>query len=200
MTPAAPPLDNDDARLVARMAAGDESALAALYDRHAASVHGLVTAIVRDVAEAEEVTGDVFLQAWRDAASFDGGRAGVTAWLHVIARSRALDRLRARRRAEARVTKVVDEEREGIAFAPESALPNDPAELAVLGDMRAHITRALATLPADHRLLIERAYFGGLSQSEIAAEQQIPLGTVKTRIRMAMGKLRDALAAYSSTA
>jgi RNA polymerase sigma-70 factor, ECF subfamily len=172
--------------LVGRMALGDESALAALYDATAPAVHGLVTRIVTDPATADEVTADVFHQAWRQAARFDAGRGTALAWLLTIARTRAIDRLRATRERTAR---------EPIELAAQIASPAPGPEDALgLEQRRALVREALAALVPDQRRAIELAYFAGLSHTEIAARLDEPLGTVKTRIRLAMTRLRDALA------
>jgi RNA polymerase sigma-70 factor, ECF subfamily len=147
---------------------------------------------VREPADAEEVVVDVFGQAWRQAAAFDPRRGSVGAWLATIARSRALDMVRARgRRARAheRAALLSDE---GIA-TPVSALGPDPGRGAERSEARRLVGQALATLPEPQRVAIELAYFEGLSQSEIAERLAEPLGTIKTRMRTGMEKLRGLL-------
>ncbi|HKA59355.1 MAG TPA: sigma-70 family RNA polymerase sigma factor, partial [Gemmatimonadales bacterium] len=176
---------NTDQVLVQRMARGDERALGELYDRHAAVLYGLAYTIVGERADAEEVVADSFGQAWRGAVQFDPGRGSVSAWLVTIGRTRALDLVRARgRRSRAleRAASFVDD------TGPEAT--DRPAERA---EARGVVTRALASLPEAQRRAIELAYFGGLSQSEIAAQLGEPLGTIKTRIRDGMAKLREML-------
>jgi RNA polymerase sigma-70 factor (ECF subfamily) len=173
--------------LVLRMAGGDEAALAELYDATSPTVYGLALRILADPPAAEEVTLEVYSQAFRQAQSYDPGRGTPWAWLTMLARSRALDRLRAdepRRRRERPLDEMVD------APAPDP----DPDE-GILRAERADLVRgALARLTPEQRRVIEIAYFSGLSHTEIAARLEEPLGTVKTRIRTAMLRLREALA------
>jgi len=181
-----------DSQLVSRMAAGEDAALGDLYDRYGRTVYALALAIVREPADAEEVVVDAFGQAWRRAASFDAARGSVGAWLATIARTRALDTLRARgRRARAheRAALLSDE---GIA-APIAATGSDPARAVERSEARRLVSQALAALSGPQRIAIELAYFEGLSQSEIAERLSEPLGTIKTRIRAGMEKLRGLL-------
>ncbi len=175
-----------DAAIVGRMASGDESALGALYDRWADAVNALVTRIVRDDAEAEEVVEAVFFQAWQQAGRYTSDRGVPGAWLLSMARSRSLDRLRALRRR--RDEQPVDE----------SIFDNQPAVGDPLSDLNAserasRVLSALQQLPAEQREVLELAYFEGLSQTEIAERVALPLGTVKTRARLALRKMRDRL-------
>ncbi len=185
-----------DRLLVSRIATGEESALAELYDRFGGLVYSLAFSILGDAAEAEEAAADAFLQAWKSADAFDPSRASVAGWLTMIARTRSLDRLRARRRRETTVARAaVASGGEGVAV-PLAAL-DVPADLSIeMSEMHVRVTHALAELPPAQRRVIELAYYGGLSHSEIAQELDEPLGTVKTRIRSAMEKLRSALGAY----
>ena len=187
--PHRPPADARDAERVRAMAAGDESALGELYDRWHPLLYSLVLNIVRDARDAEEVLEDVLWQAWRQAASFNPSRGGVGSWLTSIARSRALDRVRARRRARDEVS--LDEPESAPTLASSEPGPADDTEAA---DLRVRVRDALALLPQEQRETMRMAYFGGLSQSEIATATGQPLGTVKTRMRLAMQKLRDTLA------
>lgn len=166
-----------DTDLIRAMAEGDRAALAEFYDRHATLVHSLALRIVRDRDDAEEVVQDAFLQVWRQADRFDGGRASPAAWLTMIARSRALDRLRRRGPAPSEV-----QEHTAVSDANELSQGLAPT-----------VQRLLETLPAEQRRPIEMAYFDGLSQSQIAETTGQPLGTVKTRMRLGMIALRDAL-------
>jgi RNA polymerase sigma-70 factor, ECF subfamily len=180
-----------DSQLVGRMAAGEDAALGDLYDRYGKMVYALALAIVREPADAEEVVVDAFGQAWRQAGSFDATRGSVAAWLATIARSRALDTIRARGRrvrAHERAALLSDE---GLA-APITAA-GDPARGVERTEARRLVSQALAALPGPQRAAIELAYFEGLSQSEIAERLAEPLGTVKTRIRSGMEKLRGLL-------
>ena len=162
--------------LLRRLAAGETAALGEFYDVFAGLVNGLALRILRDAAEAEDVVQEVFLQVWRQAARFDSTRGTVEAWLCTITRTRALDRLR--RRTARR------EDPEDAAPAS-SAIPASAEALAV--------RKALQGLTGDQRRALELAYFEGLTQSEIAERLGEPLGTIKTRIRTAMIRLRDVL-------
>ncbi|HET9984203.1 MAG TPA: sigma-70 family RNA polymerase sigma factor [Longimicrobiales bacterium] len=184
-----------DAALVAAMAAGDESALARLYDRYGRTAYSIAYAILGNGADAEEAVADAFVQAWAQAATFDARRASVAAWLCLLTRSRALDRLRARRRRTRTLELAASKADDGMALPlaiPEPA----PDRMAERGEARELVLRAMAELPEPQRRVLELAYFGGLTQSEIAEELGEPLGTVKTRTRAALEKLRGALAAY----
>jgi RNA polymerase sigma factor (sigma-70 family) len=172
------------AALLRQAARGDQPSLALLYDRTATAVQGLVMRILRDPGMAEEVTADVYLQAWRQAASYDPARGGVLSWLSTLARSRALDRLRATRlRAAAERPTEPDVPR----VAPGADHGSQVAE------RRRLVLAAVGTLPEDQRRVLELAYFRGLTHTEIAAELGEPLGTVKTRIRLGMTRLRREL-------
>jgi RNA polymerase sigma-70 factor (ECF subfamily) len=183
--------DRSDVELLGATASQDAQALAALYDRYAAGLNGLALRITGDAADAEEVLGDVFAQVWRDAGRFDPSRGSVASWLVTITRSRALDTVRARGR-RARLAESAARE------APVNpAAMGGPPELAdamtYAGEREAHVRSALDALPEEQRQVLELAYFEGLSQSEIAARLATPLGTVKTRARLAFVKLRDLL-------
>lgn len=174
------------------MQGGDERALASLYDRHAPSLLGFVLRIVREPADAEAVLMATFLQAWRSATSFDASRGSVLAWLAIIARSRAVDVARSTKRREQRESLAVDEvDPTGVAL---EAVPVDPLDGVEQQERRQAIDAALATLSLPQRRVIELAFFEGLTHMEIAERLTEPLGTVKTRIRQGMLKLRDLLA------
>lgn len=176
-----------DAEALARMARGDESALAVLYDRHATPVYSLALRIVRRPEDAEDVTQQVFTQAWRTSARFDASRGAVAAWLLMMARSRAIDCLRRRNPARDGIS---DDER--LAAIPD---PEPSVEYVVA--TREQVERvqvAIDALPAEQRVAVELAYYDGLTQSEIAERTSTPLGTVKTRVRSALHTLRSAVA------
>lgn len=175
-----------DTRLVERMAQGDESALGALYDRWTDAVNALVVRIVRDEAEAEEVVEAVFWQAWQQSGRYAGDRGTPGAWLLSMARSRALDRLRSLRRRRDDVAA------DDSIFASQAAV-GDPLSDLNTSERAERVSVALQSLPAEQRLVLELAYFEGLSQTEIAERLDQPLGTVKTRARLALRKLRDRL-------
>jgi len=180
--------ESEDASLIRRMAAGDEQALGALYDRWQAVVHGIVARMLRQPDDVEDVVEEVFWQAWRQASRFDPTRGAVHSWLLTIARSRALDRVRSlRRRREDPL-----EGEDGQVVTQQTAV-GDPGLDAEASERRTIVVAALADLPAEQRETLELGYFGGLSQSEIAERTGQPLGTVKTRMRLAMQKLRGQL-------
>jgi RNA polymerase sigma-70 factor (ECF subfamily) len=182
-----------DRTLVDRIAAGDDRALGDLYDRHGDMAYALAVAIVAERADAEEVVADAFGQAWRTAPQFDPGRGSVAAWLATITRTRALDLLRARGRRARALERAARAGTNGLA-APLAQMAVAPDRGAEQQEAQRLVRHCLAELPEPQRRVIELAYFGGLTQTEIAAELQEPLGTVKTRMRAGMEKLRGSLA------
>jgi len=172
-------------------AAGNTRALASLYDETCSLVYGIALRILRNEADAEEITSDVYSQVWRNASSFDGTRGSVNAWLTMLARSRSIDRLRSRARAR-------KEETLDLAVNVPCA-GETPERASWLGQQRSIVRRALETLSPEQREAIELAYFSGLTQTELAERLQQPLGTIKTRIRLGMIKLRERLQ-YASEA
>ena len=177
--------DGDDlVALLARIAAQDQPALAAFYDVTAGRVYGLALRIARSEALAEEISGDVYLQVWKNAASYNAERGHPLAWLMVMTRSRALDQLRRVDPAESHA------EPELLADAVDE---NDPRNLLAAVQEHGALHAALAALPAVHRQLLALAFFQGLTHSEIAAHTRLPLGTVKTHVRRALQTLRAAL-------
>jgi RNA polymerase sigma-70 factor (ECF subfamily) len=177
------------------MANGDDRALAALYDRHGGVAYSVAMNILGDAGDAEEAVSDAFIQVWSNAASFDPARSSVVAWLTMITRTRALDLLRGRRRRTVRTERSAAADIAGFA-SPVADLGPSPERSAELGELSRSVTAAIAELPPPQRRALELAYFGGLSHSEIADELDEPLGTVKTRIRAGMEKLRAQLSAY----
>jgi RNA polymerase sigma-70 factor (ECF subfamily) len=174
-----------DVRLMRRIAARDASAIGELYDRHSRLLYGLILRILEQRGDAEEVLQDVFMSVWNRSTQYDESLGAPIAWLVRIARNRAVDRLRANAVRVKAVETVAND-------AP--AMPSSPESHAASNEQQRVVARALADLPADQRLLIEQAYFLGLTQSELAARHNLPLGTVKTRIRSGMLTLRQALA------
>jgi RNA polymerase sigma-70 factor, ECF subfamily len=178
-----------DRALIARVEARDAEALAALYDRYAARLMGLAQRILGDTGEAEEVLQEVFLFVWRASATFDAARGSVLAWLLVATRSRSIDRLRTRRPAvRAGLTRV-------------DRIPDKPDPLDVEADSATRewetlCRAALAELPPEQRLALELAYFEGLTHQEISQKTSTPLGTVKTRVRLGLMKLKDRIRPY----
>jgi RNA polymerase sigma-70 factor (ECF subfamily) len=182
----------DDAALLLRIGQGDEQALGALYDRWSPLVFSVCAHILGDDDEAEEAVEETFWQAWRQAARYDAERGAVSTWLTTIARTRALDRLRARRRRqEQSMTNLTETDRAQVDATVRRT--DDPARDAELAERRSLVRQALLALPAEQREVLELAYFRGFSQSEIAEQTGQPLGTIKTRVRLAMEKLEDRL-------
>jgi RNA polymerase sigma-70 factor (ECF subfamily) len=178
----------DEVAWVARVASGDSTALSALYDAHAGAIYSLALRVVGDEADAEDVLQEVFTQAWRQASRYDASRGSVAAWLLTMARTRAIDRLRARRARPDSAATTGDE-----ALLDLSAPVVDPGDALESARDAERLRQALGELPLLQRLAIELAYFEGLTQSEIAERLEQPLGTVKTRIRLGLLKLRDSL-------
>lgn len=177
--------DLNDVRTVRRMAAGESKALGEFYDRWSSHVYAVAISILKIAQDAEEVVEETFWQAWTQASRFDSGRGRVGAWLLNIARSRSLDR-----------AKAITRRREDLTDSLAPSLmtdENDSHEQLVASERSAAVAHALKALPAEQRQVVEMAYFGGLSQTEIAETTGQPLGTVKTRIRLAMQKLRERL-------
>lgn len=181
---------NDDLALVAAMARREERAASMLYDRHSAVMFGLALRMVGETADAEDVVLDAFSQAWRDAARYDASRGTVAGWLTTIVRTRALDLIRARGRRARMMDTAGAQSDEPVAMGTGFAEPDrrvDEAERATA------VSTALDVLPAAQRRAIELAFFEGLTHNEVADRLREPLGTVKTRIRLGMQKLRDML-------
>lgn len=168
-----------DAELVARAAAGHADSIGELFDRHAGRMKSLALRILRVGDEAEDVVQEVFVQAWQQAHRFDAQRGNVLAWLSIMTRSRSLDRWR---RRTTRRESAVSEAHELEAPRPADNMAEGWAALTALGD-----------LPEEQRQLLELAYWEGLSQSEIATRLGLPLGTVKTRMRIGLKTLREKL-------
>lgn len=171
----------DDAGLVARAARADASALRGLFERHAGRALAVALRILRSRAEAEEVVQETFLEIWRRAREYDAARGGVTGWILTICRTRAIDRVRAR----ASATRVAG----AAAAEPEAPAAASPLEEIEQRQERERVQAALTTLPVEQRKVIELAYFEGLSQTQIAERTGDALGTVKTRVRLAIDKL-----------
>lgn len=178
-----------DRTLIARIEGRDADALALLYDRHSARLMGLAQRILGDTGEAEEVLQEVFLYVWRAASSFDVTRGTALAWLLVATRSRSIDRLRTRRPATRAGLRSVDE-------LPESASPEDVEADSAGRQWEVLCRKAVADLPPEQRRALELAYFEGLTHQEIAQRTATPLGTVKTRVRLGLMKLRERVRPY----
>ena len=179
---------SDDVALVHRMGEGDEQALGLFYDRWHSLVHAIVLRIVLRRDDAEDVVEEAFWQAWRQARRYEPSRGAVQTWLLTIARSRALDRARSLRRL-----REDSMENDAGEIVVQRATEGDPSMDAESAERRAIVKKALWELPTEQRETLELGYFGGLSQSEIAERTGLPLGTVKTRMRLALQKLRGLL-------
>jgi RNA polymerase sigma-70 factor (ECF subfamily) len=171
---------------VRRCASRDESALAALYDESSQLAYTIAKRILQDEADASEVVLDVYKQVWDAAARFDEQRGSAAAWIVVLARSRAMDRRRSR--AARMRTSAKMQELDKVMSSEAS-----PESLAITSQSSRAVKRALEAVPSEQREVLELAFFGGLSHSEIADRLGEPLGTVKTRIRLAVGRLRELL-------
>ena len=170
-----------------RMARGDHEALAELYDRHGRLVFSLALRILRDQSDAEDIVQDVFSQAWRQAARYESSRGNVIAWLLNLTRSRAIDRLRGRQsRPEAASDSLL------AIDIPDLTLPVD--EQLSLEGRASRVRAAMKELSVLQRVAIELAFYEGLTHVEIAERLELPLGTVKTRIRQGLLKLKERLA------
>jgi len=181
-----------DLLLVQRMQAGDEGALGEFYDRWFPIVSSLIARMLKSASDVEDVVEEAFWQAWRQAQRYSPDRGSVQTWLLTIARTRALDRLRASRRTrEESIDDATGASGESSVAAISSA--SDPSVDVELAERRQLVLAALSELPKEQREVVELGYFGGLSHSEIAERTGQPLGTIKTRMRLALQKLRDRL-------
>lgn len=183
---AAPLRASDDLAIVRRMVAGEPEALAELYDRFAPLVLAVARRILGAAGDAEEVLQEAFLQAWNQAERYDAGRSSVSTWLVLIARTRALDRLRSRGARD----------RTAAAAAAEPPPPDTSSRLdehVLHRERRRRVKEVLSAIPEEQRRVLELAFYEGLSQSEISTRTGTPLGTVKTRALLGMKKLREAL-------
>ncbi|WP_375389676.1 ECF RNA polymerase sigma factor SigK [uncultured Amnibacterium sp.] len=180
--------DTPEQRL-ARVATGDRRAFAELYDATSSRVFGLIRRVLVDPAQAEEVTQEVYLEIWQTAARYKVERGSAISWMLTMAHRRAVDRIRASQASRDRDTRIgirdYDREYDQVA---------EHVEITMEGE---RVKRAIAGLTELQRQAVELAYFGGLSHSEIAAELHVPVGTIKTRIRDGMIRLRDALGVTS---
>ncbi len=175
--------------LLSGIAAGSQQALAELYDLTGRQVFALAQRILKDSHAAEEVVLDVFLQIWKGAANFDPARGRALGWILTIARSRSLDALRSR---SVRAAREEDLRRESSRLN----VAIQPSERAAQADVSQRVASALAALPTEQARALELAYFQGLSHTEIATKLGLSLGTIKTRIRLGMLKLREKLKTF----
>ncbi len=181
--------DQELSGLISKTAQGDEEALGMLYDFTSSQVYGLALRVLDDPPMAEEVTLDVYMQVWKQANQFDVNRGKPIVWLAVLTRSRAIDRLRTGQAERLH--------RETLDMVEEECDPSEnPEDSVVQTEQRGIVQQALASLSSEQREVIELAYFMGLSQSEISTKIGEPLGTVKTRARLGMMKLRNILSPF----
>ncbi|MFP4149022.1 MAG: ECF RNA polymerase sigma factor SigK [Nitriliruptoraceae bacterium] len=180
-----PPPVQDEEALLAAVARGDQAAFAALYDRIAPLVHGVVRRVVRDPAQSEEVTQEVLVELWRTAVRFDPDRGTARAWILTMAHRRAIDRVRSEQSSRDRTARVAGREHtrpfDDVAEQVETSLEHD------------RVRTALATLTDLQRQAVELAYYQGYTYREVAELLDTPLGTIKTRMRDGLIRLRDAM-------
>jgi RNA polymerase sigma-70 factor (ECF subfamily) len=188
MTTLQPP---DDTLLLEKIARQEQAALAKLYDRYARVLYALAFKILESVEETEEVVLDVFCQVWRTAGSYNASRGKVDAWLFMLTRSRAIDRLRTLASRNQNATVSVD----AVPLQLQAATP-EPQEEAIILERRDRVSAALRQLPEEQRQALELAYYQGLTHVEIAAKMGKPTGTIKTRIRLGLVKLHKILGSH----
>ncbi len=175
--------------LLERVATGDQRAFSELYDQISPRVFGLVKRVLRDQAQSEEVTQEIFLEIWQSAPRFDPNKGGATTWILTMAHRRAVDRVRASQSSRDRDVKI------GIRdFAPDY---DNVAETVEVSIEHKRVTKAMSRLTELQRQAVSLAYYGGYSHSEVAELLSVPIGTVKTRVRDGMIRLRDELGVTS---
>ena len=178
----------DDHQLIRRISEVDKDALEALYNRYRTPVYSLAMYMLKQPALAEEVTQDIFLNIWLKAGSFNSERGQPKGWIMSVAHHKVVDLIRSRRRT---IVNTDPADYETLDLLPDSGASTEAQVEQNLE--RERIMRALATIPEPQREVIMLAYFGGFSQSEMAERLDQPLGTIKTRVRLAMQKLRTVL-------
>ena len=188
MTVSPIPASTQDGELVRRTAEGDRTAFGYLFDRYHQLALNLAWRVLNERPEAEDVVQEVFLQLWRDAASYNEARGSVSTWIVTIARSRAIDKLRSRKARRIADPSVENQELDDVA----EQIPDRTAGQEDL-DRRLLVKKAFGSLTVEQRVVIEMAYYEGMSQSEIAEALREPLGTVKTRIRSGLIKLKQSI-------
>lgn len=186
-------LDLSDADLVARFLWRDEAALSEIYDRYSSLLFGLAMRVSGSKERAEEIVQDAFMKLWRNPSLFDSSRAALSTFLITLVRNAAIDTLRRQRYS----TPLEDEEGEPLPLASSIATPLEQAELA---QTAVRVRAAMSELSEAHRRTVELAYFQGASREEIALEMNVPLGTVKSRLKYALDKLRATLGELWGTA
>ena len=181
--------NEQDLGLLMKVVKGDEGALGELYDRYASVIFTIALRIVKREEEAEDLVQETFLQVWNKSSMFEGSKGSVYTWVTTIARRKAIDRLRSKSAVHAGTT--VDEE--AYVRIPDPAFHSNPLNAAISAEYEDLIKQGLALLSDEQRDIIDLSYFDGYTQSQIAEKLQIPLGTVKTRMRTGMINLRDFL-------
>lgn len=176
------------AELLVRVAGGDQAAFAQFYDATSRTVFGIVLSVLRDRAQSEEVTQEAYVEAWKSAPKFDPRQGSPHGWLNTIAHRKAVDRVRSAERSTKR-------EQRHFEMEP---LTEDTSDIVVARDEGRRVREALLTLPENQRTAVQMAYFEGHTHREVAERLQVPLGTVKTRIRDAMKRLRNQLGEVTS--
>jgi len=182
-------VQGSDEALIRQVAKGDREALAALYDRYAKRVFSMALRLAQDDREAEEITQEVFITLWQRASTYQSNRGRFSSWLLGIAHHRAVDELRRRGRRPPALQ--LDEEREVTPAHAQEGPPDVKDD-----SQERSVRRALDQLPQEQRQAITLAYFGGLTQAEIASTLNTPLGTVKTRMRLGLKKMRECLKSW----
>jgi RNA polymerase sigma-70 factor, ECF subfamily len=179
-----------DAQLLRRMAGGDKDALAEIYDRFSRPLYSTAFHILRDATEAQDIVHDVFIALWEKAKVFESERGTAFSWAVTLTRNRSIDRVRTRRRRAGLLEQSLPAD---LGYEEKASEQGADAE-ASRGDEARVVRAAMATLPDDQKRAVELAFFSGLTQQEIAARLQEPLGTIKARIRRGLLKLRESLA------
>jgi RNA polymerase sigma-70 factor (ECF subfamily) len=178
-----------DAELITGIRNRQRQAFDLFYDRYAQIIFNLCLRILKDETDAEDVVQEIFVQIWKEADRFDATRASVKTWLFTIARSRSLDRYRSRKTVQSRLEDHTDESLQQMAGKD---------DLQASSVMQQYVSNALSQLSAEQRIVLELSYYEGLTQEEIAGKLGEPLGTVKSRIRSALIKLRSLFAGDKS--
>src|SRR5262245_55662451 len=178
-------MEKTDSEIIAGISNRERAAFDLLYNKYAQIIFNLCVRILNDVAEAEDVLQEIFLQIWREAAKFDPSRASVKTWLFTIARSRSLDRYRSRKNIQKRLDPSAGENLQLLAG-------NEDLQQRTF--LQKYVEGALGQLPEEQRRVLELSYYEGLTQEEISERLKEPLGTIKSRIRSGLMKLRSAFA------
>jgi RNA polymerase sigma-70 factor (ECF subfamily) len=177
---------NNEHELIAKIAKKNKDALALLYDKYSRLIYSLIYKVVQKHEDTEEVMQEVFLQVWEKAAYFDSTKGNVYVWVVTLTRNKAIDRVRSKYYRQGKVNSDIESVSMYMESEDKSALDNS------LSDERAiYVRKALAQLPENQRILLEDAYYLGYSQSELAQRYELPLGTVKTRMRSGLKKLQS---------